>query len=228
MPKGKLNQQWNLIVQACKRCNGIKSDLEDDISAITMQPDIEGSHIIEDPDLSVEAIRKGKAISRHTKKPVSQSQETISANSIFGNTKASFTLKCPPRIEEDRIYELAKMHMLAFLYFLTYDDKTKVGRHLDGVFASINVANRSDWGNDRQIAFARMVGSWRPKFICTRRMTISKSHCANVWSIDCVHLQLNGTATCELSHSSAGKMNVFELQRRFRNWKRKRCRQVKA
>src|SRR5258708_1804203 len=44
IPKGKLNGQWNLIVNACRVCNGRKSDLENDISAITMQPDLTGQH----------------------------------------------------------------------------------------------------------------------------------------------------------------------------------------
>ena len=36
VPKGKLNNQWNLIVRVCIKCNNKKSDLEDDISAISM------------------------------------------------------------------------------------------------------------------------------------------------------------------------------------------------
>ena len=38
--KGTLHGNWNLIVNACNSYNGIKSDLEDDISAITLQPDV--------------------------------------------------------------------------------------------------------------------------------------------------------------------------------------------
>jgi hypothetical protein len=39
VPKGKLNKHWNLIVRACESCNTRKSDLEDDLSSIFMQPD---------------------------------------------------------------------------------------------------------------------------------------------------------------------------------------------
>jgi hypothetical protein len=44
VPKGTLNNQWNLILNACRCCNNSKSDLEDDISAITMQPNMRGDH----------------------------------------------------------------------------------------------------------------------------------------------------------------------------------------
>src|SRR5689334_12269149 len=36
VPKGKLAHSWNLILQACRQCNEKKSDLEDDISAISL------------------------------------------------------------------------------------------------------------------------------------------------------------------------------------------------
>src|SRR5438067_12808695 len=39
VPKGKLHEEWNLIVRACTSCNHTKSDLEDDISAISLPPD---------------------------------------------------------------------------------------------------------------------------------------------------------------------------------------------
>jgi hypothetical protein len=48
VPKGKLDGEWNLIVHACRACNRKKAELEDDISAITMQPDTLGAHAIDD------------------------------------------------------------------------------------------------------------------------------------------------------------------------------------
>src|ERR1700724_1650675 len=82
VPKGSLNNSWNLILKACAECNNLKSDLEDDISAITMQPDCFGRS----PDTSVqqEALRKGKSRSRRTGRPVSASEERINIRSNFG------------------------------------------------------------------------------------------------------------------------------------------------
>jgi hypothetical protein len=59
VPKGKLDRQWNLIVRACRDCNRRKSALEDDISAITMQPDTLGIHAVDDIVLIREAVREG-------------------------------------------------------------------------------------------------------------------------------------------------------------------------
>lgn len=58
VPKGTLHQNWNLIVQACKSCNNETSDLENDISAITMLPDTLGVYANDDQVLINESNRK--------------------------------------------------------------------------------------------------------------------------------------------------------------------------
>src|ERR1700730_2391905 len=69
VPKGSFAKGWSLIVQSCLLCNCEKSDLEDDISAITLQPDLGRSH--QDTDLAAQAQRKaGGSFSRRTKKLV--------------------------------------------------------------------------------------------------------------------------------------------------------------
>jgi 5-methylcytosine-specific restriction endonuclease McrA len=52
VPRGKLDAHWNLLVNACEPCNNRKSDLEDDISAITLHPDLSGVN----PDYDAAAI----------------------------------------------------------------------------------------------------------------------------------------------------------------------------
>ena len=77
VPKGKLQDSWNLIVNACNPCNRKKSDLEDDISAITMQPDAYDRHGHDDEEAKSEAERKGKgSFSRYTKRLVKESRES--------------------------------------------------------------------------------------------------------------------------------------------------------
>src|SRR5712671_7028860 len=67
VPKGSLHQSWALIGNACATCNGVKADLEDDISAITLQPSLGERHT--DPMLDAEATRKSaNSISRRTRK----------------------------------------------------------------------------------------------------------------------------------------------------------------
>ena len=76
IPKGKLAGCWNLIVRACRACNAYKADLEDDISAITMQTDRLGPFGHDDATGTSEAVRKaGKSFSRRTGKLVKNSHE---------------------------------------------------------------------------------------------------------------------------------------------------------
>src|SRR5438309_1023751 len=45
VPSGSFEaNDWNLIVNACASCNNLKSDLENEISAVTLQPGIGEAH----------------------------------------------------------------------------------------------------------------------------------------------------------------------------------------
>jgi hypothetical protein len=79
--KGSLSSQWNLIVRACELCNRTKSDLEDEISAISMQPDLFGQFPSEDERLKFASSRKAdRSFSRRTKKRIGDSKETLNGN----------------------------------------------------------------------------------------------------------------------------------------------------
>ena len=145
VPKGTLNQQWNLIISAHRGCNGRKSDYEDDISAITMQPNVFGVHADDHELLAAEAIRKGKSVSRKTRRPVKDSSEAISFSAIMGpaaTLKGNFA--CAPQVDERRAAELARMQAQAFFYFLTYKPDLRVGHFWRGQFIVVNMAPRLD------------------------------------------------------------------------------------
>jgi len=167
VPKGKLNCGWNLLVNACRGCNNVKSDLENDISAITMQPDAWGRHPNDDQALSNEARRKGQnSISRRTKKPVKDSREEIKIEVPFGsNATFSFTTTCPPMIERQRLYELARLQLMGFFYLTTYSEKTKRGGFWLGAFCPVQEALISDWGNPVHLSFMDTVATWKPIFL---------------------------------------------------------------
>lgn len=167
VPKGKFENSWNLIVQACHSCNNKKSDLEDDISAITMQPTVGGEHHDDDEILVAEAKRKGKnAFSRRTKKPVKDSHETVKVNvPLAPGANMTLTLTSAPQLDEARVYELAGMQLCAFFYFITYNPSTRKGaywRH--GCYAVMGVS-RLDWGNAVHKAFMNSVADWEPRFL---------------------------------------------------------------
>lgn len=78
VPKGKFAGHWNLILNTCKPCNNREADLEDGISAITLQPEVNGHHPGYDVAMLDEARRKSEgAFNRRKKRAVrslSQSQ----------------------------------------------------------------------------------------------------------------------------------------------------------
>lgn len=58
IPRGKLNGRWNLILNVRSACdNNTKSGLEDDISAISRQPDAHGNCAVDDAALAADARR---------------------------------------------------------------------------------------------------------------------------------------------------------------------------
>lgn len=112
VPKGKFDGQWNLIVRACRDCNKIKAELEDDISAITMQPSVSGEYAVDDDVLRREADRKGTGSqSRWTRKAVAESYEETAIDGTFGGATFTFGLEGLPVITSDRLGELALLQM---------------------------------------------------------------------------------------------------------------------
>lgn len=167
VPKGKLNGEWNLIVRACEICNGIKSDLENDISAITMQPNASGKYAIEDRDLIREAKRKAKkSFSRRTKKIVLDSYENIKFSAPFSegiNIKGNFT--SPPQIDNKRMFELARLQLMGFFYMLTFNKLQNKGYYWVGEYSPLLEAIRSDWGNPVHKWFMNLVKDWEPRLL---------------------------------------------------------------
>jgi len=160
VPRGCFDGQWNLILRACEPCNRDKAKLEDDISAITMQPDVFGQLACEDPRLSVESARKAKATSRRTGRRVSDSRERIILQQPLAVGNLTLNLEAPPQIEPERIWKLAHYHWRGFFYFDTYDTETRRGGFLIGDFMPVLTVPRRDWGHVRMRAFMAEVQTW--------------------------------------------------------------------
>ena len=166
VPKGKLQDSWNLIVNACNPCNRKKSDLEDDISAITMHPDAYGRHGHNDEEAKSEGERKAKgSFSRYTKRLVKESRETRTVIGSLGkgiNLSIDFT--APPQVEPHRLFKLARLQIMGFFYWITFDPASRRGGFWPGSFSWNGdfSSPRSDWGNPIQIAFMEAVGQWEP------------------------------------------------------------------
>jgi hypothetical protein len=98
VPKGSTENRWNLILWACSVCNNKKSDLEDDIAAITMYLHTTGLASTEDPTARAEAIRGGpKSGSRETGNPVADSHSSLNSPSQLGPVEMTFGFVAPPQ-----------------------------------------------------------------------------------------------------------------------------------
>ena len=189
VPKGKLDGNWNLIVNACAPCNGKKSDLENDISAITMQPDAFGRHGHDDATGASEAARKAQnAISRRTKKPVKDSHERMNIKMPLGpGASVSFGFTAPAQLDEGRVFELARLQLMGFFYLITYNDSTQRGGYWIGGFYPVMVTHRADWGNPVQRAFAEAVADWEPRVLASNadgffKVLVRRHPGADCWS----------------------------------------------
>ncbi|QND60139.1 HNH endonuclease [Mesorhizobium huakuii] len=162
VPDGKLQGQWNLILNACRPCNSHKADLEDDISAITLQPDSWGRYGHDDVSAIEDAQRKAKdSRSRRTRKAVKDSSEHIKIQGTLGpGINLSFQYSSPPQVDENRAFELARLQLMAFFYMQTYNSETRRGGYWLHGYHPILTASRSDWGNPLMVGFMRTIESW--------------------------------------------------------------------
>lgn len=189
VPPDQMKDSWNLILRACRRCNGRKSDLEDDISAITMQPTISGDFPCADPKLIAAAERKGaNSISRRTGKRVSESVESLTFTTPFmGVGTMTVGMISPPQVDHERAFELASFHIGAFFYFLTYDHMKNRGWFPTGPFHAVEASARGDWGSPLNRSFMSATDTWLLRLVFTGaggffRAAIRKHPASDCWS----------------------------------------------
>src|SRR5258706_1326111 len=136
VPTGRLSHDWNLIVNACISCNTKKSDLEDDLSAISMQPDAFGRFRREDSVLAADAIRKAaRSGNRATRKSVARSTEKGSLKFRGANLTITISTLAPPQTTDARVLDLPMLQIRAFFFFITYTTEKGPGGWWPGTFA---------------------------------------------------------------------------------------------
>jgi len=167
VPVGSLNGQWNLILWACADCNSRKSGLEDDIAAISMYFHTAGLPQMSDPRIQVEARRRGtKSGSRLTGKAVATSSAELKINAMLGAAASlTFNFTAPPQFDDKRVYELARLQMMGFFYFLTYSQKDNRGYFWSGGFYPVHGTIKSDWGNPVHRTFTKQIAAWDHRLI---------------------------------------------------------------
>jgi hypothetical protein len=160
VPKGTLAGQWNLIVRSCPPCNDAKADLEDDLPAITMQPDGLGRFAADDDRLRAEAVRKARTRNRRTQQRVSEPTPPLVVESNFGQAKITFSYTAPAQADDHRMFELARLQLVGFFSILTYDETARRGYFWTGQYAPVVVARQEDWGNARLLWIDSVSKDW--------------------------------------------------------------------
>ncbi|MDZ7862468.1 hypothetical protein [Acidovorax sp.] len=189
VPKGTMENQFNLILNACKVCNDIKSQLEDDISVISMIPRSASRPPEVEAMLASEVARKAHGSgSRRTGRSVAKSEERVELKGQFGGATFTFGFIAPPQVDEDRAYKLAQMHFDAFFFEAHYSEHSKLG----GFFPHRHHYNagyfpRSNWGDQRSKWFMDTTAEW-PLIAAVGtakgyfRLIIRHSPCQTMWS----------------------------------------------
>jgi hypothetical protein len=99
-----------------------------------MQPDVFGRNASDECADEAERKRFGSR-SRRTGRVVGDSAEKWMISAPFGTGgKMTFDMTGPPQIESARAFELARLQITAFFYFLTYDKAVARGHYWQGGF----------------------------------------------------------------------------------------------
>lgn len=189
IPIGFLEVSWNLKVNSCYKCNNTKSVLENDISAITLFDKALHQHDDLDTDLLQEIKRKAsRSKSLKTDLMVKDSIERIETDFVIKKgikLRVGFTAK--PQIEPERVFELARLQLMGFFYFISYNPKIKKGGFWIEGFYPLSVNIKKDWGAPLQKQFMEKVESWCVRFYGTAakgffRVIIRKHPVDEIWS----------------------------------------------
>lgn len=189
VPSGAWENTWNLHVQACRGCNTKKSELEDHVSAASMQPDVFGKLPVDDSAFRIDACRKANgSVSPLTGKPIKDSAPRLTLNGDSPIGKVRIDLAAPPQMDSERAFDLAFLQVAAFFYYNSYDHDQRIGRRWIGSFAPIDAVHRGDWGNVQLAWFSTFVQHWDHRFHgvtaadCFKIMIRRAPSEANVWA----------------------------------------------
>lgn len=147
VPKGALSGHWNLVLRACGKCNDDKAALENDISAITMQPDAREEYGCEDPRLMAEARRKSRTTNPRTGRFVSEGEKAPKITMKASGFSVSFDFVQPAHPDHERLFLLAQMQLCGFFFWLTYDEEAQRGHYWVGDYEPVVAARKEDWGH---------------------------------------------------------------------------------
>lgn len=163
VPKGTLAGNWNLVLRACGSCNDIKAALENDISAITMQPDAGGRYASDDERLIAEAKRKARTTSQLTRRFVSEPEPPLKFTGSFGPATFEFSFVRPAQADDQRLFELARLQLTGFFSMLTWQAEQQRGWFWPGNYCPVVAVRKEDWGNPHLLWIEDVAREWEPR-----------------------------------------------------------------
>ncbi len=188
IPKGFLENEWNLKIITCKKCNSDKAKLEGGVSLIS-QISLSTS-VLHNDEVKKDMRRKIGKLNPETKKirgathpeqniPVADSFNKINFSGTYGRAKINVDLVGPPQATYSFV-NLAKYHVQAFFYLVSNVDNRDINlsRALteESVYLSEKnirccyILQKTDWGNIQANEFIKRAASWELlSNICTAK-----------------------------------------------------------
>ena len=131
----------------------------------------------------------------------------------------AFGLVAPPQADLRRVFELSRLQLQAFFYWLTFSNANNRGGFWPGVFFPINHALKSDWGNPIHQTFMTTVLNWRTDFWLPVLTDSSKSRYVGIPLLFVGHGPWNGTTSIESLVSLVNKLQPKMHLARYLNQK---------
>jgi hypothetical protein len=134
VPKGVLDNSWNVILGACEGCNQRKAVLEDCVAAASLHmpmpswtdPDEHALRRAELERRAVGAIGSGSERQRLIRRD--RQPQTFKVEGREPNLRINVTLTGPPRVPSEAVAELAQMQVASLVHFATFDRHDGRGR----------------------------------------------------------------------------------------------------
>jgi hypothetical protein len=188
VPKGYLENEWNLILDVCKDCNGKKGRLEDGLSSISRLSVLDDLNYPVDVvlDLQRKLGKRNKqtgairgATHPETNRPVSDSFVRQSLHTSFGPMSMSLSYIAPPQAFDSE-KKLATLHIQGFYFLIANTDPAYPNKNgvttpnsvylQEKYIHPLFVLRRSDWGNEAVKKFVARTCDWET---CFKKCTAS-------------------------------------------------------
>lgn len=183
VPKGFMENEWNLILNACSICNSYKASLENGLSAMsllsfdkqTSHPEAVANELARKTVRSKKSTNTPKAFHPETLVPVADSFHKFQIEGKLGPLTMTFKMEATPQaFYSEQI--LAQLQLQAFFFLISNPTDAESSKHEfsnnpqllreDHVhFFFPGSLKRNDWGNCKAVEVVKRTRDWKPLLI---------------------------------------------------------------